>query len=326
MSGSKIWQASMPSNIALIKYMGKKNVEQNIPSNSSISWTLDHLTSRVEVQICQGQDQWELAPSDYPFEMSAKGKEKFLKHAKRVKEYFSVKESFLIRSANNFPADCGIASSASSFAALTEALCIACSELSGKSIEDSEKALLSSKGSGSSCRSFWSGLVIWAESAIGPMDSQLSDLSHMVILVGKGAKAVGSSEAHKRIASSSLNRNRGERAEARLRDILENINPVDWKKLYQTIWAEFYDMHALFETSTPSFGYFLPDTVRVLSDVREHWEKTGDGPLVTMDAGPNIHLLWRSNQTEQAINYFKNSIQSRWDCLSDIKDIGFAKV
>jgi diphosphomevalonate decarboxylase len=57
-------------------------------------------------------------------------------------------------------------------------------------------------------------------------------------------------------------------------------------------------MLALFETSNPGFGYLQPDTLRVLYFIREFWKKMGDGPVVTLDAGPNVHLLWRVDQSE----------------------------
>lgn len=324
---SKTWVAERPSNIALIKYMGKKDVEKNIPSNASISWTLDHLVTKVElVELAGEEDQWEALPSDFPFEMSATGRTKYLNHVQRMKDFFAIQGSFKVRSANNFPADCGIASSASSFAALTEVCCQAFSEISGKDISTLEKAMLSARGSGSSCRSFMSGLVRWDETGVEVVESELNQLLHMAVIVGGGAKKVSSSEAHKRVPSSLLFEGRPARSEKRLQDLEVQIAPLQWKKLYETVWAEFWDMHALFETSVPSFGYYHPGTLQVLEKTRNFWQEQGDGPLVTMDAGPNIHLLWRKDQTELAQSFFRDQLQGQWSCLSNIAGIGFAQV
>jgi diphosphomevalonate decarboxylase len=321
------WTAERPSNIALIKYMGKKDQEKNIPSNSSISWTLDHLVTTVELKTIEGeQDQWVLGLSDFPFEMTEKGRQKFLTHAKRVKDHFGVEQCFEIASSNNFPADCGIASSASSFAALTEALCAACSEISGKQITTEDKAILSSRGSGSSCRSFWSGMVLWNEDGVGPQDTALQHLQHQVVLLGTGAKEVSSSDAHKRIATSLLNRGRSERAETRLNQSLLAMREDRWQDLYDIVWQEFFDMHALFETATPPFSYFEPATTEFLQNLRRYWREHGDGPIVTMDAGPNVHLLWRQDQKKQTLSFFAKEIEGRWTCLSNIEEIGFAQI
>ncbi len=322
---AKQWQAECPSNIAWIKYMGKKDHEKNIPTNASISWTLNHLTTTVVLKQAS-QDKWVPLDSDFPFAMSDLGKEKYLNHLKRLKDYFSVSGGFEVASANNFPADCGIASSASSFAALTEVCCLAFSELSGKSISMEEKVRLSAIGSGSSCRSFMQGLVIWDGEGVRPFPVDNLQLSHMVILVGQGAKEVSSSEAHRRVASSLLFANRVERSDQRLEKVKHDLSAMDWTSLYQTLWAEFWDMHVLFETSQPAFGYFLPGTITLLNKVRGFWESHGDGPLVTMDAGPNIHLLWRKDQKQLSLQFFEHTLKNQWTCLSDIEEIGFAKV
>lgn len=49
-----------------------------------------------------------------------KGQEKFLKFFALLKKEFKLSGFYQIESTNNFPSDCGLASSASSFAALTQ--------------------------------------------------------------------------------------------------------------------------------------------------------------------------------------------------------------
>lgn len=317
-----LWQAKMPSNIALIKYMGKKDVDRNIPANHSISWTLDHLCTEVQVEVSnEVSDSWKPLVSEYPFELSAKGKEKYLGHAQRVKEALGIKENFVISSANSFPADCGIASSASSFAALTEALCIAGEALGGRKLSLNEKALLSARGSGSSCRSFLSGFVEWNEDSIAQHETPYEKLYHMVVLVGMGTKKVSSSDAHKRVSSSLLYDGRIDRTHKRMENLKQAFANKDWKSAYEISWAEFWDMHALFETSEPPFGYFLPESFKVLESARSLWQESGDGPIVTMDAGPNVHLLWREDQKDLAARYYQKFIKGHWRCLGLIDGV-----
>ncbi len=327
MNEVKKWTEERPSNIALIKYMGKKDKALNIPSNRSFSWTLDHLKSTVQLELYDGsEDRWEPLESDFPFELSQVGKDKFLNHLKRIKEHFKISEKFIVRSCNNFPSDCGIASSASSFAALTAASFKACGDLASQKIDHVEMAKMSARGSGSSCRSFWPGFVLWDEDTVGPVASDLGKLKHMVVIVGGEAKKVSSSEAHKKVESSLLFNGRTQRTETRLQLVLDNLNPQSWEKLYQVIWAEFWDMHVLFETSTPHFSYFTPETFRVLSLLRKFWETHADGPIVTMDAGPNVHLLWRADQEELGEEFYQSHLKGEWTVLSDFARIGFDRV
>src|SRR4051812_32507033 len=113
------WQASAPSNIALIKYMGKTADGTNTGTNPSLSMTLPHLLSHVEIEDGAEQDSWESL--DGNLKLSETGRAKFLKHLLFLKEQYQVTDRFFtVRSKNDFPSDCGIASSASSFAALTK--------------------------------------------------------------------------------------------------------------------------------------------------------------------------------------------------------------
>ena len=72
----------------------------------------------------------------------------------------------------------------------------------------------------------------------------------------------------------------------------------DWHRAFEIAWEEFQDMHALFATSRPPFGYMTPDSLRVLDVARSQWSDEKDGPLVTMDAGANVHFLFRSDQRD----------------------------
>lgn len=296
------WIARAPSNIALIKYMGKIDSQLNRPTNASLSYTLNDLWCEVQVQLIDGpEDKFQLLDrSDIvPMQLSAKSIQRFLNHLDFLKQQFQFKGSLLICSGNNFPADCGLASSAASFAALTRAVVLALSELTHRELpSDLIQANWSRLASGSSCRSFYSPWCLWTEEKIEKIALPQQNLLHRVIVVDRNKKSVSSSEAHKRVASSLLFQNRPERAELRLQQLLSALQENNWLAAYQLCWQEFWDMHALFETAMPPFGYLTEESLRVLQRLRALWEEKGDGPLITMDAGPNIHLLFREDQTD----------------------------
>ncbi|MCB0414054.1 MAG: diphosphomevalonate decarboxylase [Bdellovibrionales bacterium] len=308
------WLASAPPNIALIKYMGKKPQLRNVPTNSSLSYTLDHLRTYVELEVGDfSKDDWVLLESSllmnfavedqlFGLELSEKGKIRYLEFFSFLKKKMNIDNyNFIVRSNNNFPGDCGIASSASSFAALTVATYSAAKTLNPEidlSLDD--LAHLSRQGSGSSCRSFYSPWTQWEESEIYQIDFPYKSLLHQVYVVESEKKNVSSSEAHKRITSSLLNQGREARAEERLKNLCRSLKQLSWKEAFCIVWAEFWDMHALFETSHPPFGYMSKGSLRVLTCLRKHWEEFDDGPIVTMDAGPNIHCLYRDDQRKMA--------------------------
>jgi diphosphomevalonate decarboxylase len=67
-----IWIAIMHAtaqaqpNIALIKYWGKRDVEQNLPAVSSLSLTLDSLWTRMSVEFDTQLKQDQLEINDKP--------------------------------------------------------------------------------------------------------------------------------------------------------------------------------------------------------------------------------------------------------------------
>lgn len=299
-----IASAEAPSNIALIKYMGKiDGGPKNIPTNSSISVTLPELRTRVEVYESDDSfDRWEPLVQEgwnAPV-LSEQGQQRFLNHWRFLMTELEMEGHFVVKSANNFPSDCGLASSASSFAALT----LAARDLYPKRKEYLKLpptlywAQLSRQGSGSSCRSLFYPLALWHREDIEEVKSPFGDLIHHSIVLDVEKKEVSSSEAHKRVLTSPQFEGRVERAERRMQNLLLSFKDHNWQAAHEIIWAEFLDMHALFETSRPPFQYMTDDSRAVLEEIEGHWRQYQDGPWVTMDAGANIHLLFRPDQQE----------------------------
>lgn len=301
-----IAEAKAPSNIALIKYMGKTESSGNRPANASLSLTLTALESFVEIRPSAAWSWRPLAREGFfAPELSEAGRARFVAHAERVAKALG-RESLRgeIRSANNFPPDCGLASSASSFAALSLAVAKACGVDVDSPAERAQLSRLSQQGSGSSCRSLYSPWAIWRDEgaeAVAGLPT-LAQLEHVVFVVSGERKSVSSSEAHRRVVTSELFQGRVERAARRLEQLLAALEDASedvaaWNQAAELVWAESWDMHALFETARPAFGYFVPGSVLVLRELRQ-WE-SARRPLVTMDAGPNVHaVFWREANLE----------------------------
>lgn len=301
-----IIQTSAPSNIALIKYMGKLDSLQNRPTNRSLSLTLEHLRTYVQLErtLTGGSDSWQPLNKEglVAIRLSENGQKRFLRHFQFLKETFGIKDIFIIRSANNFPSDCGIASSASSFAALTMAAydyALNHGLIQEMSLE--ELANLSQKGSGSSCRSFFAPWGLWDDNGAKELTLETAKIHHAIALAESEKKQVSSSEAHKRVVTSDLFRGRPERAEERLNHLIQALNTNQWSKACEITWLEFWDMHALFETSRPPFGYMTEGSLKVLNLLRPEIQNL----MVTMDAGANVHILYREEDTHRAEAVFK---------------------
>jgi len=347
-----------PSNIALIKYMGKIDGSANLPENASLSMTLDRLATWVEIEAIPMGSERAGKPSVVTLlpeaprarggglrvpDLNEAGCGKVIRHVERARA--AMREIFpcfglaaeiegrdlVLRSGNSFPEASGIASSASSFAAITLATAYACArephafERAFESRIELRRALarVSRQGSGSSCRSFEGPFVLWeGESACG-VPSGLPALRHFVVLVSENAKEVSSSEAHARVKTSPLWQGRRQRAELRLEKMRGALAQGDLPSIARHAWCEAWEMHSLFHTSEDPFSYWKPATMDVLHWLAPFVRAAENPPIVTLDAGPNVHVIVR----ERDAGTWCARLQARFganEILSDAPGMGAA--
>src|SRR5690606_20892331 len=163
-SGKVAWES--PSNIALVKYWGKK--QHQIPANPSISFTLSDCKTITEVAFVkkEGLDNFSF---DFLFEGKPKADfhPKLEQYFQRIERYLPFLKSyhFTIDSKNTFPHSSGIASSASAMAALS--LCLMDIEREFTEISDDffyrKASFLARLGSGSACRSIKGNPIVWGK-------------------------------------------------------------------------------------------------------------------------------------------------------------------
>ena len=281
------WVACAPANIALIKYMGKVSSEENIPTNSSLSYTLPEYYTKVSVRPA-AYDQWQRLAGYQDPGLSKQAVARYLAHLAWLKAQLGYTEGLAVASANSFPASCGLASSASSFAALTVAAVAAM----GHQVPYETLIAWSRRGSGSSCRSFYGPWVSWVEQQVTPLNLDCT-FTHQVLLLDTSVKSVSSSQAHQQVQQLDLS-SRISAVAHRQAQLLALLALAQWQSVFELVWQEFWEMHQLFWQC--GFTYWGPKTYQALSLVHSYWQMHGCGPIVTVDAGPNIHLLTPTGQ------------------------------
>ncbi|KAG9125112.1 diphosphomevalonate decarboxylase, partial [Ceratobasidium sp. 392] len=161
--------ATAPVNIACIKYWGKRDTKLILPTNSSLSVTLDqdHLRSTTTSRADQSFEKDQLWLNGKEDEIKPGGRlatcitemkqlraklEESSPEKPKISQYHVHIASF-----NNFPTAAGLASSASGFAALVASL----AHLYELPATPSELSVIARQGSGSACRSLFGGYVAW---------------------------------------------------------------------------------------------------------------------------------------------------------------------
>ena len=279
-------------NIAFIKYWGLKDDALRLPVNDSLSMNIGCLSTRTTVTL----DPALAADTLILNNETATGKaltrvQLFLD---RVRRMAGTQTHVHVESENNFPIGAGIASSASGFAALA----LAATTAYNLALSEKELSSLARFGSGSACRSIPGGFVEWVTDpttgdsfarSIAPADHwQIIDC---IAILSDQHKPVGS-EAGMRLASTSpLQAARVLDAPRRMDLCRQAILNQDFEALAEVTELDSNLMHAVMMTSEPPLYYWQAQTLEILKAVRD-WRFSEGLPItVTVDAGPNVHVL-----------------------------------
>ena len=299
-----------PSNIALVKYWGKYG--QQLPRNPSISLTLNNAASDTTLRYSPKQNN---EPVDLSFYFEGK---KRLDFAVRIEKFlisllpifpFIEQVHFKIESSNSFPHSAGIASSASAMSAL--ALCLCSMEKSIFGTLQNEQAFLQKAshiarlGSGSASRSIYPHIAVWGEHKKIDASSNLyaipyADQVHQIfqsyhddiLIISKKEKSVSSGAGHGLMNNNLYADNRYIQANQRLDHLLAAMKVGDLETFGEITEAEALTLHALMMTSSPPYLLMEPNSIAAIRAVQAFRNDTKLPLYFTLDAGPNLHLLY----------------------------------
>lgn len=283
--------AISPSNIAFIKYWGKKDYLLNIPANGSISMNLSNLTTTTTVEFSKIYQKDEVIINGK--KRGGKSYERVVKHIEGIRNMAGITIQAKVSSENNFPESTGLSSSASGFAALT----LAATKAAGLSLSEKELSMLSRQGSGSSCRSIPSGFVEWlggetnnSSYAVSIFPSDYWNIVDVVTIISTKKKEISSSQGQKCAMVSPFFQTRISRMKRKI-DLCRNlIEKKDFTQLGELIEAEALEMHAVMITSIPSLIYWTPETVTLIKQVQQ-WRKEGLEAYFTINTGQDMHII-----------------------------------
>ncbi len=310
--GKISWQS--PSNIALVKYWGKHGIQ--LPRNPSISLTLDEAHTKTFMSYSPKKNLDVDIDLDFYFEGQPNQAfaNKIVKFLSGLSEIFPfVKQlKFKIESENSFPHSSGIASSASSMSALALCLCTLESDLFGTLKDDKEfrrkASYISRLGSGSACRSVYAHAGLWGTSGSIKDSSDLYAIPYQdeihkifktfhddILIVSQGEKAVSSRAGHALMDGNDYAAPRYKQANQRLHRLLAAMKSGDLETFGNITENEALTLHALMMTSNPAYILMKPNSLEMINRIRNFRADTGHPIYFTLDAGPNIHLLYPDN-------------------------------
>ncbi len=282
------------TNIALIKYWGKRDEKLFLPMNSSLSITLDRFYTTTTVEFKEELKEDSLILNNNPG--SYEDRKKVSYFINKIRDIAGIELYASIISENNVPTAAGFASSASGFAALAAAA----TKALGLDLMEEELSVIARQGSGSACRSIYGGYVEWdmgkkvdgsdsvARQILGEKEWKLTILS---AIVAKGIKKVSSREGMKRTVETSpfykgwLSTVSNDLDEAKIA-----IKERDFQRLGEVMEANGLKMHATMLGAKPPILYWESGTMEVMNCITK-LRQSGIPAYFTIDAGANVKIL-----------------------------------
>ncbi len=332
-SGSVQWRS--PSNIALVKYWGKRKGQ--IPENPSISITLkkSHTETLLGYSPAKGQSGILTGFSLDRRELPA-FKERIDRYLSQIGDLYPFLKDFdlTISSTNSFPHSSGIASSASALSAI--ALCVTSMErmlFSSPSDDYSffRKASYAARiGSGSAARSVYPGYVLWGSAAEIPhsaneyavplndnIHAEFKDMGDAILIVDESPKPVSSSKGHSLMESNPWATVRYRQAEMHTGRLIEVLAAGDAEEFVRIVEKEAMTLHSLMMSSYPGYILLKPGTLQIIEKVRQFRLDTRVPLAFTLDAGPNVHLIYPARFRESVKNLIEQQLvvhcsKGRW--------------
>lgn len=313
--------AKASTDIALIKYWGKKNEELRIPENGSVSMILDGLDTVTTVEFDGHFTQDEVMIDEERIDPSSVEYKRVVKQLDRLREKANKNGLFAkVFSKNSFPRATGLSSSGSGMAALT----IAAAKSLDLELTQKELSIFSRLASGTACRCAVGGFVEWlggktSESSYSEtiFDASHWDIRDVVTVVSDNKKKISSTQGHKTAQSSILFEPRQKGINQKIDDLKKYIADKNFSKFGELVEADCLEFHSVLLTSKPPLVLWHPGTVQVINAVQQ-MRSEGIECYFTINTGFNVHVL--------TLPEFEDEVKKRLERLSLVNSAILAKV
>lgn len=317
-----------PSNIAIVKYWGKKGTQ--IPCNSSLSLTLSNSFTEVEAELSEKTSD-EVVQLSYYFEgeINEQFGQRVAKFLMDNCEFFPFigEKAITIHSSNSFPHSAGIASSASAFGAISLALLDIAYSLQGKEKDETfymEASNLARLGSGSASRSMFSGFALWGENEqiqnssnqhaieIKDVHPTFHNMKDAILIIEDEPKKVSSSVGHSLMNNHPYAENRFKQANERTAELVEILKSGNMEAFIHMCESEALTLHAMMMTSMDYYLLVKPGTITAIEKLMEFRKESKVPVCFTLDAGPNVHVLYPKAYEAEVEEFINNGLRDTY--------------
>jgi diphosphomevalonate decarboxylase len=317
-----------PSNIAIVKYWGKHGLQ--LPNNPSLSLTLSQAATVTQMALT-GEKQDKGISMEFFFE--GKPAPAFSERVQRfldslAQDYFPFlyRHHLRIETENSFPHSSGIASSASGMSALALCLCDIEASLNGVAPGTSaffnKASLIARLGSGSACRSVFPMAAVWGQhpavagssdeyavGVAGEIDRIFHTFHDDILIISAKEKSVSSTAGHHLMVGNPYAEARYNQAFQRTEYLMDAMKSGDLEAFGKIAEDEALTLHALMMCSDPSYILMEEGSLSVIRKIRQFRKESGLPIYFTLDAGPNVHVLYPDSCKEAASAFIQSELK-----------------
>jgi diphosphomevalonate decarboxylase len=298
------FQEFCPSNIALVKYWGKRNLEFNLPTHSSISISLANKGATCTINISDNDTVI----------VNNNNLDKTSQHYTRIINFIDLltptdREKLTVTLTVNIPIAAGLASSACIFASITKAIAGAYDW----KLDNSSLSKLARMGSGSASRSLYDGFVLWqcgkldngSDSVATQLPTMWPEFRIGLLINSSEKKKISSTDAMiiTQKTSKLFAKYAQDTEEVFIPQMLDAIANKDFNKLGNIAEDSAKAMHNTMHSSHPEINYDNDSTILCKEKIKNA-RNNGLDIYYTQDAGPNVKIMFLEKDTEKVMDLF----------------------
>lgn len=320
------------TNIALIKYWGKRDKDLFLPTNSSISMTLDRFYTQTHV--CFDSNRQEDCIELDGQQLMGNDKRKVERFLSLVRKETGIDDYAYVQSRNHVPIASGYASSASAFSALAGAALSAALEKPVDAIAFEWISRIARQGSGSACRSVYGGFVEWQMGrrddgrdsyAVPILSKDEWPVAVVSVTVNRKAKKVSSREGMERtMETSPFYGGWLATIHEDLTALRKAIDNRDFTLLGQVLEYNAMKMHATMLGANPPVVYWEGQTLDIMEQVRQ-MRHQGLEAYATTDAGPNVKIICQVRDVQAIVTYLED-YDENLECIPCYQGDGLVQI
>ena len=186
---------------------------------------------------------------------------------------------------------------------------------------NNKASFLSRLGSGSASRSIKGPICIWGSSLsfknsndyyaieFGKnIHSVFKSYKDTILIIDDKKKKVSSSKGHELMKNNPFSYQRIDQSNNNIDSLISILKSGDLESFIKIVELEALTLHALMMTSNPSYILINPETLNVINKIIDYRESTKTPICFTLDAGPNIHLLYPESFSSEVLDFINSEL------------------